>query len=378
MSSARRGPELQKLITLCDDLRRIRSRMMDPDLATEAKTKLRRQSKRKDQQLARSLADYRFRGPLGEVIRAFKLESEHFQVLTILLHRQMRAEDPAMEGRLILSMLFQTPFEVLARTNLLHASSPLRAAGLIRVEDHEDTSDDLLDARFRLSAQALEAFRGEVAGLVPADLRQTRRTAYTHHRQHLIDLRVLHNLYRHRSARVFCQDRWDRLHTSPPSPARSLDRRIESLWKKIHSRLENTEDAGGFPAVQFVRKHALTESEIMIVVHLLFQELYDGNAYADVVELLRLVSAGEDELIRNRSLVNRTAPLLKQEILSIETMLEGRELTAEARLNDWVVNAVFGVAVREEAIQPDERIDWHHYLKGMNGTQGFFTDMEAN
>ena len=378
MSSAKRGPQLQKLITLCDDLRRIRSHMMDPDLATEAKSKLRRQSKRKDQQLARSLADYRFRGPLGEVMRAFKLKSEHFQVLTVLLHRQMRSEEPAMEGRLILATLFQTPFDILSNLNLLHASSPLRAAGLIRMEDREESPDDLLEACFRLTERALDAFRGEVAGLVPADLRQVRLTTYSHHRQFLIDLRILHNLYRHRSALVFNKDRWDRLHTSAPSPLRSLDQRIQNFWKKIHERVAHTEIATGFPAVQFLRKHALSESETMIVIHLLFQELYDGNAFADVVELLRLVSTGEDELIRNRSLVNRTAPLLKQEILSIETMLEGRELTAEARLNDWVVNAVFGVAVREEAIQPDERIDWHHYLKGMNGTQGFFSDMEAN
>ena len=117
---------------------------------------------------------------------------------------------------------------------------------------------------------------------------------------------------------------------------------------------------------------------MIIIVHLLFQELYDGNAYADVVELLRLVSAGEDELIRNRALVHKTAPMLKHDILTIETMLEGRELTAEARLNDWVVNAMFGMAVREQAIHADEHINWHHYLKKMSDTDDFFKDMEAN
>jgi Winged helix domain, variant len=352
--------------------------MMDPDLETETKSRLRRQSKRKDQQLARSLADYRFRGPLGEVMRAFKLESVHFQVLTVLLHRQMRSEDPAMEGRLILATLFQTPFDILANLNLLHATSPLRAAGLIRMEDREEASEDLLEARFRLSNRALEAFRGEVAGLAPAHLRRVRQTGYSHHRQFLVDLRVLHNLYRHRSALVFNQDRWDRLHTRAPSPLRHLDQRIQRFWKKIRRRLEGTEGAAAFPAVQFLRKHALSDSEMMIVVHLLFQELYDGNAYADVVELLRLVSSGEDDLLRNRSLVHRAGPLVKHGILAVETMLEGRELTGEARLNDWVVNAVFGVAIRDEAIQSDERINWHSYLKDMRGTEGFFEDLEAS
>lgn len=378
MGSAKRGPELQKLITLCDDLRRIRNRMMDPDLATEAKSRLRRQSRRKDQQLARSLADYRFQGPLGEVMRSFKLKSEHFQVLTVLLHRHLRSEEPAMEGRLILATLFQTPFDILQNLGLLNASSPLRAAGLIRAEDREESPDDLLEARFRLSEQALEAFRGEVAGLVPAQLRRSRQAAYSHHREFLIDLRILHNLYRHRSAMVFNQDRWDRLHTTAPTPLRSLDRRIHTFWKKIHSRLGQSAGAESFPAVQFLRRHALSESEMMIVIHLLFQELYDGNAYCDVVELLRLVSAGEDELLRNRALVHRTAPLLKHQILAVEMLLEGRELTGEARLNDWVVNAVFGAAIRAEAIHPDERIDWHAYLQDMRGTEGFFEDLEAS
>lgn len=363
---------------MCDDLRRIRSQMVDPDLATEAKSRLRRQSKRKDQQLTRSLADYRFRGPLGEVVRAFKLESVHFQVLTVLLHRLMRSDDPAMEGRAILATLFPTPFDILQNLGLLHGTSPLRAAGLIQMEDREESPDDLLQARFRLSEPALQAFRGEVEGLVPADLQQVRRTHYTHHRQFLIDLRILHNLYRHRSAMVFNKDRWDRLHTSAPSPLRSLDQRIHRFWEKIRHRVERSEAAASFPAVQFLRRYALAERELMIVVHLLFQELYDGNAFCDVVELLRLVSAGEDELIRNRALVHRSSPLLKHEILCIDAMLDGRELTGEARLSDWVVNAVFGMAVREESIQPDERIDWHDYLKDMRGTRGFFEDLEAS
>ncbi len=350
--------------------------MLDPELASETKTKLRRQSKRKCEQLARSLSAYRFRGPLGEVMRAFQLQPEHFQILAILLDRQMRAEEPAVEGRLILAAIFQTPFEILSRLNLLHPSSPLRAAGLIRVED-DDSPDDVLEARFCLSGEAVEAFRGEVAGLVPQDLHQ-RRTFYTHHREFLVDLRILHNLHKHRSAKIFNQDRWDRLHVGGKAFGEALTKRIETLWRKIQARLENSSKADTFPAARFLRKHALGSEEMVMVVHLLFRELYEGNPYVDVVELLRLVSAHEEDLIKNRGLVHPTAPLLRHEILVVEPILDGRTLTGEAYLAGWVVNAVLGVPVRDEAIAADERIDWHLYLDGIDGTKGFYKDLESN
>src|SRR5262245_9612468 len=130
MESSRRRVALRNLLGLCDDLHRIRTRLSDPQLAGATHQRLRRQSRRKGAQLARELADYRFRRPLGQLVRGLDLSSEHFQVLAALLQRRMRSDDPALSGRAILSSVFDSAFELLAGLELLAETGPLRRAGL--------------------------------------------------------------------------------------------------------------------------------------------------------------------------------------------------------------------------------------------------------
>ena len=378
MNRSRRHVALKRLLDLCDHLHRIRHKLADPELRRDAQLRLRRQSKSKAEQIARQLGSYRFRGPLAEVMSEFKLRVEHFQILAILLQRHMRSEDPTLEGRLILGSIFDTSFDVLAGMELLHESGALRRAGLIVLDDAEQETPDLLESRFRVSDEALESFRAESAAFVPEDLRKSSQDRYANHRELLVDLRILHNLYKHRSERVFHEDRWDRVHVGHVVPGAGLTRRIERFWNRIRQRLEHSDDAPTFPTVRFMREYELGELELVMVIHLLFQELYEGTAHADVAELLKLVSASEDELIKNRRLVIAPRCLVKHEILHIEPMLEGRELTGEAHLNDWVVNELFGTFAHERAIEPDERLNWHLYLKELGDSGKFFTDLEKN
>ncbi len=378
MDRSENHPKLERLLNVCDELQLLQRKMTDPELAGDARSRLRRQSKKKSEQLARALGEYRLSGPLAEVIRSYRLAPEHFQVLAVLLHREMRSEDPALEGRMILSAIFESSYDVLTGMALLMEQSPLRSAGLIVPEEEEENPEDALGTRFRLSEEVLEAFRSEITGLRPTDLGNTSQGCYSHNRELLTDLRILHNLYRQRSERVFQQERWDRLHQQSETPGRNLSRRIEAYWLGIRQKLDNTQDATLLPAFRLMQEHNLQQQEIIMVVHLLFQELYEGNAYADVADMLKLVSASEDELMQNRRLVASNATLICREVLNIEAMLEGRVLTGEAHLADWVVNYVFGATSQSQHIQPDERIDWHLYLDNLSDTKGFYRDLEAN
>ena len=60
------------------------------------------------------------------------------------------------------------------------------------------------------------------------------------------------------------------------------------------------------------------------------------------------------------------------------SMIEGRELTGEVHLADWVVNFLFGANSAEERIRADEQLDWHLYLKKIEDTGSFYRDLEAN
>ncbi len=332
----------------------------------------------KTQQLASDLASYRFKGPIGNALRETKLESTHFLVLAILLQRHLRADSPALEGRALLAIVFEGSFDVLAGIDLLHENGVLRSTGLIVLEDEDEFTDDVLDARFRISEDALIAFQEEISGLVVEDQTRSGNTGYQSNRDFLVDLRILHNLCKHRSERVFQIDRWDRIRLGNVDPGRQLTRRIERYWQRIQERIEHSPEAADFPAVRFCREHNLTRSEIVILVHLFFKELYEGNAYADAAELIRLVSENEHELIRNRALIVAGGKLRRAEMLQIETMIEGRELTGEVHLADWVVNFLFGANAAEDQIRADEQLDWHLYLKKIEDTKTFFRDLEAN
>lgn len=317
------------------------------------------------------------------MLREFRFDAVHFQVLATLLHGHLRSEHAALEGRVILSAIFDNSFDVLQGMSLLHENAPLRASGLVVLADDEECPDDVLEARFRVSEDALQTFQEEIQGLVVEDQRVPASRPYASHREYLLDLRILHNLFKHRSERLFHQDRWDRVHAAGPTPGGYLTRRIEAFSKLMLSRLEHTPGATNFPAVRFFREHALLDQELMVVVHLLFKELYEGNAYADTADLLRLVSTDELSLIRNRRLFLPGGTLRRREIVQIEPMLENRELTGEVFLADWVVNYLLAAPANADetedgTIAADERLDWHLYLKNLDDAQAFFRDLEAN
>jgi hypothetical protein len=296
----------------------------------------------------------------------------------VLLQRQMRCEDPALEGRLVLASIFESAYEVLARVDLIQQDSPLRASGLMALEDDEDNPEDLLEARFILSEEGVEGFRQEIVG-TPARDNPTpgRGDPFVSNRELLVEMRVMHNLYRVRSDRVFSHDRWNRLHSTSFQPARSVGTRIRDGWARLRDRLGVTPKASSYPAVRLMREYDLSEEEVMCVIHLLFKELFEGNAYADIADLLKLISRDEAELIRNRRLFAENSTLIKREIIRVEPLLEGRNLTGEAYLSDWVVNYIFGATSGDENIQPDERIDWHVYLQKLEDSKGFYRDLDG-
>ncbi|MGE3174636.1 MAG: hypothetical protein AB7O97_18535 [Planctomycetota bacterium] len=375
MKTTPRAVQFGRMLDLCDDLQRIRSRISDPSTSREERERLRRQTQRRQTSLARQLAAYRGRGPLASMLRKHKLDAGEFEVLAVLLQRAVRAEEPEMEGRLILGSIFDTSFGVLSGLHLLHEDARLRTSGLVRVATDQPVGTDVLVTRFRLSEQALAAMREEVVGNRAHRRKSKVLDGYRSQRELLLDLRVLHNHYRRRSELLFEPARWESLHRGTENTS-VLGRRIDELWAEIRTRILRTETAGEFPLVRLIRQHKLGDAETVIVVHLLFREIYAGEAHADVAELLRLVSTEDQSLLRARALVARDAPLVRGDILSLDPFLENRELTAEARLSDWVVNQILDQGP-QSGIPTDERVRWHSYLDGLDGSESFFRDLDS-
>ncbi|MFQ5503333.1 MAG: hypothetical protein ACE5F1_00890 [Planctomycetota bacterium] len=334
-------------------------------MKAEALTRLRRRSREKLKKLAADLGSYQFKGALGGLLAS--LQAEHFLILATLLRRHLRSVSPFMEGRALLSSVFDTSFELLQGLELIQPDSYLREHDLIVAEHTEEQEAELLECRFRLSDSAVEAFLEETG--VRAKARPKQAIGYHNQREYLVELKLLHNLYLARARRMFSAESWWRLRGAEADRAgRALDRRIRRFERGIAARLERSEDVAEFPIRRFIIEMGLSKSEVVIVLHLLFLEMLEGNPYADTVALIQLVSSSEEELLANRALFAPGASLRRRDIVDLEQMIEDREMTSECRLNNWVVERILGDEGRSP-ISADEKLNFHLYLKKLGSSQ---------
>ena len=369
--------QLQRLLDICDEIRSLRRRLQAPGLRAEAALRLKRRSKQKLRRLADDLARFPFVGTLKALLA--DCDERHFLLLATLLRRYLRSELPAVEGRALLAAVFDSSFELLRGLELLQEDGVLRRNGLLVLEsDEDDTSDgDLLESRFRLSDTVIDGFLEELGLKERGASKEV--APYANQYELLVDLRIHHNLHRARAKRLFSHESWWRLDTTggAAKAQRALERRIRQLKHHIVARVELTPNAAQFPILQFRYEHKLSAAEFMIVLHLIFLELLEGNPYADVVSLMQLVSSDEVELLHNRSLLVETSKLRRLGVVELDQMLEGRELTGEAHLANWVVERLLGeVSQAGRPIDADERLEFHLYLKKLSSSK-FLNDLDV-
>lgn len=363
-----RTTKLKSMLDLCDELRSIKSKIQDPGLKPQTLTRLRKRSKQKLEELAQDLRQSRFKGFLGTIQKS--LAAEHFLVLAILLRLHLRSDTPYIEGRELLSSVFETSFELLQGIEMLQSDAVLRSLGLMEQEIEDDageslTGEDLLEARFRLCPKVLDAFLEELG--IPAQGRAQPRTPYRNQSELLLDLKVLHNLHQARASRLFSVEKWTRLRGEEADRGtKAVTRRIRSVERQVEKRLQGIQNPKAFPLLRFVQQMGLGTDELLIVCHLLFLELHEGNPFEDTVALLQLVSGSEAELLQKRELFLEKGLLRRREILEVECMVESREMTSECRLANWVLPRIFGVD--RDPIGADEKLEFHLFLENLDSS----------
>ena len=369
-----RTTNLKSMLDLCDELGSIKRKIQDPGLKPQTLTRLRKRSKQKLEELARDLRQTRFKGFLGTIQKA--LAAEHFLVLAILLRLHLRSDSPYIEGRELLASVFETSFELLQGMEMLQADGVLCSLGLMEreVEDEEGepiSGEDLLEARFRLCPKVLDGFLEELG--IHSKSRARSRRPYGNQSELLLDLKMLHNLHQARGSRLFSVEKWSRLRGEESDRGtQAVSRRIRSLEQEIEKKLQGIQNPRSFPLLRFVQQMGLGTDELLIVVHLLFLELHEGNPFEDTVVLLQLVSASEAELLEKRSLFVEKSVLRRKEILEVECMVESREMTSECRLANWVLPRIFGVD--RHPINADEKLEFHLFLESLDSS-AFLRDL---
>lgn len=369
-----RTANLERMLDLCDELGSIKRKIQDPGLKPQTLTRLRRQSKQKLEHLAQDLRQSKFKGPLGPIQK--DLAAEHFLALAILLRLHLRSESPYIDGRELLSNIFETSFELLQGMELLQADGTLRSLGLMEQEIEEEEGEglegeDLLEARFRLCPKILDAFLEEL-GISSRSRRRVRRP-YKHQSELLLDLKMLHNLHQARAGRLFSVDKWSRLRGDESDRGtKAITRRIHRFEEDIEKRLAGIEKPQRFPFLRFVQEMGLGKDELLIVCHLLFLELHEGNPFEDTVVLLQLISASEEDILEKRALFQEKALLRRKDILDVECMVESREMTSECRLSNWVLTRIFGGDAKP--INADEKLEFHLFLERLDSSD-FLSDL---
>jgi hypothetical protein len=374
MTEHHAGTIWKAILGLVDEVEELRSRLKDS--AVGGPGSVRSEIRRRRAEL-RNLLDKEIRsGSLSEVPGERKLSIDDAEVLAILLRQYVDPVTPWLTGREVLARLTDDTFTKLSLIAVLGASSTLRAAGIVTT-GRQKGGHDPLDVRFRLADAVASFFYGPGDGAEVEKPRKAPREPqpYLSNREYLLDLRALAEYCRRRAHAIF----------GSPDPAeprptrverRHIEKRIRSIARHIEQDLVATKNPVRLPMVAFQKEFALTAEETLVVVDLLFAELFEGEPSLEAVELLQMVSRDEEDLLRRRKMFGPESALLARGIVvPREHPDEERETPLRLGLADWVKDRVLGEDTAGREIAPDERIDFHLYLRDLDSSARFYRDL---
>lgn len=381
MSQPSERAVVKRLLDHYDQLGQLRSRLGKEESLPLAETRrLQKQSREQIERIGSDLRELPDQSPLGSVYRRYKLNKYQFVILLALLRQRLTNENPYLRGRDLLQLLFDSSFDTLRGCSFLEPTSALLSAGLATPDLRaKQEDDDVLETPYKISDRVFKLVRNSFLDHKPLALPPSRGrpTQYRSNLAYLMDIRRLSLLYRKRASKVFQFDYWDDIGLGTPESVSALDQQIDAFRRKIQESLEATPNSAEFPLATMRTEYGLGEEEQIVLVTLLFQELTEGSAFLDAVDLLKLVSTSEEDVVRKRRFLGKRSPLIKHNLIALEEMVNDKELTAEAYLPNWVVDRMLGSDERH-VIDADSRLDFHDYLRNLDSSETFFEDLDSS
>lgn len=303
--------------------------------------------------------------------RFFELPARHgltddeLRMLLVALSARL-AGKPLLSGAELCRRAVSGSAARLAALALLVAEAPLVARGLLLPDTLPTDGPAAESAAYRVADHVLRR-ACELFALAPPQPRARPEGPYRSQAELVADLRRLSLAWRRRAARVFQLDAWSGTGIETHEGAGELIDEARREGQRVAARLAATPAAEAPPLLRFARQHELGLDELVILATVLFQELIEGVGAVDAVDLVKLVSESEADLLRRRQLLR---PLQRKGLLQLEGAYEGKDLTADASLPNRVVDEM--LAGRSAAIGPDERLDFHEFLRQLDSSEGFF------
>lgn len=257
----------------------------------------------------------------------------------------------------------------LAALARLTADGALVARGLLQPDISPLDSVEAEATSFRLGERLLRAASGPFAP--PPAAPPPDPTPYASNAALLSDLRRLSQVYRRRAARLFRLDPWSATELDSSAPAGDLLDLSRSEAARVQQRLALTTLREQLPLLVLADEHRLDLDALVVLATLLFQEVLEGVGAVDAVDLVRLVSESEHDLIKRRTMLQ---PLERRGLLRLEGAYAGKDLTADASLPESVLRSMLG---SPRVIDTDDRIDFHAYLSQLDSSDSFFDDLHG-
>lgn len=370
---------LKKLLDHYDELGLLREQLATEEVAVGDAKKLQVQSRRKIDLIAKDIRELPDASTLGGLRDRYKLNKYQFVVLLALLRRRLTSENPYLRGRDLLGVIYDSSFDVLRGCSFLDPTGVLQSAGLVMPDVRElEDEDDLLATPFKLSDRVFRLVRGAFAATGSVKITATRNKPHPYRNNYafVLDARRLALLYRKRASKIFQFDYWDDVGLGNAESVTALSRQIATFRDRIERSLELTKKVADFPLYSLRNEYHLGEEELVVLTTLLFQELTEGGAFLDAVDLLKLISTSEEDLLRNRRFFSKRSVLVKNNLIALEEMVNDKELTAEVYLPNWVVDRILGQD-GQAAIDADSKLEFHDYLQRLGSSDEFFDDMDA-
>ena len=295
------------------------------------------------------------------------------EVALLLVALAARLEGrPALTGAELSQRASGDSASRLAALSLLTSEGRLLAAGFLLPEMPPADGTLAQSTIFRLGEHVFRLACQVFAVIPPVPAVPPSTAPYRTNTEVLADLRRLSILYRRRAARIFHLDPWTSTGIEVLDPAHELIARARAESRRVAARLQSSQPSDALPILKLRAQHNLDLDALVILVTLLFQELLEGVGATDAVDLVKLVSESEDELLRRRALLR---PLQRQRLIQLDGAYAGKDLTADASLPNKVVDLLLGA---QQAIGTDERIDFHAYLQQLDSSDPFFEGIEGD
>jgi hypothetical protein len=260
----------------------------------------------------------------------------------------------------------------LAALALLTTEARLLGAGLLLPESLPADGVAAQATLYRLSDHVFRIVCDIFARRVAPAEDPAGTTPYRSNAELLADLRRLSLLYRRRAAVVFQLDPWSGTGLPVADGASVLLARARAHALRTNQRLALTPASDALPLLRLREQHGLDLDALLILVTMLYQELVEGVGSVDAVDLVKLVSESEEDLLRRRHLLR---PLQRRGLLVLDGAFSGKELTADASLPNGVVDLMLGAGA---PIGSNERIDFHAWLSKLDSGDPFFTEPGAD